>query len=103
MRVTPIYRTVFSQRKPSQTWKVSDSQPLENTDSNLNFDLETVKPTCGRWKEFSSTILNATVNGLQTKKLPSFLSKREVIIFLLFKRSGRLNVLLFKSTFVRNC
>ena len=40
MKVTPIYRTVFSQRKPSQTWKVSDSQPLENTDSNLNFDLE---------------------------------------------------------------
>ena len=40
MKVTPIYRTVFSQRKPSQTWKVSDSQPLENTDLNLNFDLE---------------------------------------------------------------
>ena len=40
MKVTPIYRTVFSQRKPSQTWKVSDSQPLENTDSNLNFNLE---------------------------------------------------------------
>jgi hypothetical protein len=40
MRVTPIHRTVFSQRRQSQTWKVSDSQPLENTDSNLNFDLE---------------------------------------------------------------
>ena len=40
MKVTPIYRTVFSQRKPSQTWKVSDSQPLESTDSNLNFDLK---------------------------------------------------------------
>ena len=32
MKVAPIYRTVFSQRKPSQTWKVSDSQPLENTE-----------------------------------------------------------------------
>jgi hypothetical protein len=40
MRVTPIYRTVFSQRKPSQTWKVSDSQPLESTDSNTDFDLK---------------------------------------------------------------
>jgi hypothetical protein len=40
MKVTPIYRTVFSQRKPSQTWKVSDSQPLESTDSNTDFDLK---------------------------------------------------------------
>ena len=40
MKVTSIYRTVFSQRKPSQTWKVSDSQPLESTDSNTDFDLK---------------------------------------------------------------
>jgi len=40
MKVAPIYRTVFSQRKPSQTWKVSDSQPLENTEDIPGFDLE---------------------------------------------------------------
>jgi len=40
MRITPTYRTVFSQRKPSQTWKVSDSQPLENTENGLGFDLK---------------------------------------------------------------
>jgi len=40
MKVTPIYRTVFSQRKPSQTWKVSDSQPLENTEDSLGNDLK---------------------------------------------------------------
>ena len=34
MKVTPIYRTVFSQRKPSQTWKVSDS-PDSQTDENV--------------------------------------------------------------------
>ena len=33
MKVTPIYRTVFSQRKPSQTWKVSDS-PDSQEDQN---------------------------------------------------------------------
>jgi len=40
MKVTPIYRTVFSQRKPSQTWKVSDSQPLENTEQAPGNHLE---------------------------------------------------------------
>ena len=40
MKVTPIYRTVFSQRKPSQTWKVSDSQPLENTEDIPGFDFK---------------------------------------------------------------
>ena len=44
MRVTPIHRTVFSQRKPSQTWKVSDSQPLENTENGLGFDLKKRRP-----------------------------------------------------------
>ena len=40
MRVTPIQRTVFSQRRQSQTWKVSDSQPLENTEDSPGNDLE---------------------------------------------------------------
>jgi len=40
MRITPTYRTVFSQRKPSQTWKVSDSQPLENTEQAPGNDLK---------------------------------------------------------------
>ena len=40
MKVTPTYRTVFSQRKPSQTWKVSDSQPLENTENGLGNDFK---------------------------------------------------------------
>ncbi len=31
MRITPIQRTVFSQRRQSQTWKVSDS-PDSQTD-----------------------------------------------------------------------
>jgi len=40
MRVTPIQRTVFSQRRQSQTWKVSDS-PDSQTDENVeNSDLE---------------------------------------------------------------
>ena len=33
MRVTPIQRTVFSQRRQSQTWKVSDS-PDSQEDNN---------------------------------------------------------------------
>ena len=40
MKVAPIYRTVFSQRKPSQTWKVSDSQPLENTEDSPGNDFK---------------------------------------------------------------
>ena len=43
MRVAPIYRTVFSQRKPSQSWKVSDScdsLTLENTEEAPGFYLE---------------------------------------------------------------
>ena len=49
MRVTPIQRTVFSQRRQSQTWKVSDSpdsQEDENQEkshlknSNKNKDLK---------------------------------------------------------------
>jgi hypothetical protein len=40
MRVTPIQRTVFSQRRQSQTWIVSDS-PDSQTDENVeNSDLE---------------------------------------------------------------
>lgn len=34
MRVTPIQRTVFSQRRQSQTWKVSDS-PDSQEDENI--------------------------------------------------------------------
>ncbi len=40
MKVTPIYRTVFSQRKPSQTWKVSDSPDSQEDENAENSDLE---------------------------------------------------------------
>ena len=59
MKVTPIYRTVFSQRKPSQTWKVSDSQPLESTDSNTDFDLE--KPNKNKYLRKHLTIPQSSV------------------------------------------
>ena len=40
MKVTPIYRTVFSQRKPSQTWKVSDSPDSQEDENAENSDLK---------------------------------------------------------------
>lgn len=71
--------------------------------ANLNFDFGTVKPTLGRECFLLLSIKKTTFKGLQTKKLPSFLLKREVIFFLLFKRSYGLNFcVLFKSSFVRN-
>jgi hypothetical protein len=40
MRVTPIHRTVFSQRRQSQTWKVSDSPDSQEEENQQKLDLE---------------------------------------------------------------
>ena len=40
MRVTPIQRTVFSQRRQSQTWKVSDSPDSQEDENVENSDLK---------------------------------------------------------------
>jgi hypothetical protein len=40
MRVTPIHRTVFSQRRQSQTWKVSDSPDSQTDEYCPGADLE---------------------------------------------------------------
>ena len=40
MRVTPIQRTVFSQRRQSQTWKVSDSSDSQEEENQQKLDLE---------------------------------------------------------------
>ena len=40
MRVTPIQRTVFSQRRQSQTWKVSDSPDSQEEENQQKLDLE---------------------------------------------------------------
>jgi len=40
MRVTPIHRTVFSQRRQSQTWKVSDSSDSQEEENQQKLDLE---------------------------------------------------------------
>tara|TARA_B110000240_G_C13259296_1_gene350911 strand:- start:15 stop:206 length:192 start_codon:yes stop_codon:yes gene_type:complete len=40
MRVTPIQRTVFSQRRQSQTWIVSDSPDSQEDENVENSDIK---------------------------------------------------------------
>jgi len=40
MKITPIQRTVFSQRKREQTWKVSDSANSQENNNCPRNDLE---------------------------------------------------------------